>query len=55
MDCVDKLSYLPNPEFTSFSKSQEYSEVSVVINVSILKYKVYKHDDTRTLSQSCTW
>ncbi|KAI4903287.1 hypothetical protein NFI96_032778, partial [Prochilodus magdalenae] len=44
VDCVDKLSYLPNPEFTSFSKSQEYSEVSVVINKKQDRLNVREED-----------
>ncbi|XP_036432603.1 plexin-C1-like [Colossoma macropomum] len=32
VDCVDKLSYLPNPEFLSFSAAQDVSYVLVLIN-----------------------
>ncbi|XP_036431230.1 plexin-C1-like [Colossoma macropomum] len=32
VDCVDKLFYLPNPEFISFSTSQDVSYVLVFIN-----------------------
>ena len=33
VDCVDKLSYLPDPEFLSFSSSKVDSDVQVTIQV----------------------